>query len=48
LIIAPTREIALQIRDVIRAIGFFYQNLSVQVFIGLPLRECRFENIDIV
>jgi len=40
LILAPTREIAVQIKDVISAIGCHVEGLSCQVFIGgLPLED---------
>jgi ATP-dependent RNA helicase DDX20 len=42
-VVAPTREIAVQIRDVIRALGYFVSpNLSVHAFIGgLPIAADR-------
>lgn len=40
LILAPTREIAVQIKDVISAIGSQMDNMVCQVFIGgLPVDE---------
>ncbi|KAH1003981.1 hypothetical protein HUJ04_003806 [Dendroctonus ponderosae] len=38
LILAPTREIAVQIQDVIRSVGKYHKELSVECFIGgLPI-----------
>ncbi|ERL91602.1 hypothetical protein D910_08932, partial [Dendroctonus ponderosae] len=38
LILAPTREIAVQIQDVIRSVGKYHKGLSVECFIGgLPI-----------
>lgn len=40
LILAPTREIAVQIKDVVNAIGCHMKGLSCQVFIGgLPVDD---------
>lgn len=42
LVVAPTREIAVQIRDVLTALGHFYSGLVVQAFIGgVPIASDR-------
>jgi ATP-dependent RNA helicase DDX20 len=42
LVVAPTREIAVQIRDVLSALGHFYTGLVVQAFIGgVPVASDR-------
>ncbi|XP_059053820.1 probable ATP-dependent RNA helicase DDX20 [Achroia grisella] len=46
-ILAPTREIAAQICDVIKQIGLYYEGLNVEVVMGgLPVQDdiCKFKN----